>query len=76
MGNLVKSISNGLNTNTDLNQLKTFYEVIKSDVGTGKRSFQIAIEEVESNIAWRERSYTILEEWLSKELSSDANNKL
>lgn len=64
MGNLVRSIATSMNTQIELNQLTTFYEGIKNDVGTGKRSFQIAIEEVETNVLWRNRNYKILEEWI------------
>lgn len=56
-----------MNTQVELDQLRLFYENIKADVGTGKRSFQIAIEEVESNVHWRNRNYKILEQWLHKE---------
>lgn len=55
-----------MNTQVELNQLMSFYEGIKGDAGTGKRSFQIAIEEVESNVLWRNRSYKILEDWIQE----------
>lgn len=56
-----------MNTQVELDQLIAFYETIKSDVGTGKRSFQIAIEEAETNIRWRERNYKMLEDWLQEQ---------
>lgn len=55
-----------MNTQVELNQLMGFYETIKADAGTGKRSFQIAIEEVESNVLWRNRSYKIIEDWIQE----------
>lgn len=55
-----------MNTQVELEQLKTFYERIKGDVGTGKRSFQIAIDEVETNVNWMNKNYKILEDWLQK----------
>lgn len=64
LGNLIKSVATSMNTQVELDQLKSFYDSIKADVGTGKRSFQIAIEEVESNVSWRDRHYKILENWL------------
>lgn len=59
-----------MNTQVELNQLQDFYETIKNDMGTGKRSFQIAIEEVESNVNWRNKNHKILEDWLLKEKQS------
>lgn len=70
LGNLIRSVSTSMNTQIELNQLINFYESIKQDVGTGKRSFQIAIEEVESNVAWRNRNYKILEDWLEEQRSA------
>lgn len=70
LGLLIKSVASSMNTQVELNQLKAFYETVKADVGTGKRSFQLAIEEAESNVLWKERNYKILENWLQKEHSS------
>uniref|UniRef100_A0A6G1SC99 Aminopeptidase N n=1 Tax=Aceria tosichella TaxID=561515 RepID=A0A6G1SC99_9ACAR len=67
LGSLIKSVATLMNTQLELDQLRAFYETIKGDVGTGKRSFQIAIEEVESNVYWRNRNYKILEKWLQEE---------
>lgn len=64
LGNLIRSVSTSMNTQVELNQLLSFYESIKHDVGTGKRSFLNAIEEVESNVIWKNRNYKILEDWL------------
>jgi aminopeptidase N len=70
MGSLIKSVAGSMNTQLELDQLKAFYESIKGDVGTGKRAFQVAIEEVESNVNWRNRNYKKLESWLQKERPS------
>jgi len=56
-----------MNTQVELNQLQTFYESIKGEVGSGKRMFQLCIEDVESNVHWRNTKYKVLEEWLQKE---------
>lgn len=64
LGNLIRSIATSMNTQVELQQLLNFYESIKTDVGTGRRSFQIAIEEVESNVLWKNRNYKILEDWI------------
>lgn len=64
LGGLIRSLATAMNTQLELDQLKTFYESIKGDVGTGKRSFQIAIEEVEFNVAWRNRNVKKLDDWL------------
>lgn len=69
MGNLIRSVATSMNTQVELDQLKSFYETVKADVGTGKRAFQIAIEEVESNVAWRNRNYKMLDDWLQLERS-------
>lgn len=74
LGNLIRSVSTSMNTQVELNQLMNFYETIKSDVGTGKRSFQIAIEEVESNVAWRNRNYKIIEDWIQQQRIKPAIN--
>lgn len=74
LGNLIRSVSTSMNTQVELNQLQNFYETIKADVGTGKRSFQIAIEEVESNVNWRNRNYKILEDWIQEERNQRSNS--
>lgn len=66
LGALIRSLSYAMNTQIELNQLMNFYESVKSDVGTGKRSFQNAIEEVETNVQWRNRNYKILEDWMTE----------
>lgn len=63
-----------MNTQVELNQLVSFYESIKGDVGTGKRSFQIAIEEVESNVSWRNRNYKIIDDWIREQRTQKAPN--
>lgn len=70
LGNLIRSVASSMNTQVELTQLINFYESIKNDVGTGKRSFQIAIEEVESNVLWRNRNYKILEDWIHEQRSN------
>lgn len=64
LGNLIRSASASMNTQVELQHLVSFFEANKGDVGTGKRSFMIAIEEVESNILWKNRNYKLLEDWL------------
>ena len=70
LGILIKSVASSMNTWVELNQLKEFYETVKGDVGTGKRSFQLAIEEANSNVIWKERHYKVLENWLQNEKES------
>lgn len=72
LGALIRSLSYAMNTQIELNQLTSFYESVKSDVGTGKRSFQNAIEEVETNVQWRNRNYKILEDWITEARSTAA----
>lgn len=64
LGNLIRSITVSMSTQIELNELLLFYESVKSDVGTGKRSFQNAIEEVEGNVLWRNRNYKKIQSWL------------
>lgn len=64
LGNLIRSITVSMSSQIELNELLSFYESVKSDVGTGKRSFQNAIEEVEGNVLWRNRNYKKIQNWL------------
>ena len=73
-GHLIRSVSTSMNTQIELQHLKNFYELVKSDVGSGKRTFQNSIEEVESNVEWRKRNYNTLEEWLQNERSRKASS--
>lgn len=63
-GQFIKAISGSMNTRTELQDFVSFYESVKSDSGTGKRSFQNAIEEIETNVEWRERNYKLLDTWI------------
>lgn len=74
LGNLIRSISTSMNSQVELQTLLSFYDSVKADVGTGKRSFQIAIEEVQSNVAWRNKNYKILEEWIREERRKQPKN--
>lgn len=67
LGGLVRSVGLAMNTRSELNQLITFYESVKGDVGTGRRSFQNAIEQVEDNLVWREKNYKTIESWMQEE---------
>lgn len=75
-GGLVRSVASSFNTQIELNQLLTFYETVKADLGPAKRAFQIAIEEVEYNIRWRNKNYKMLEDWLELERSTTNNRTI
>lgn len=70
LGGLVRSVGLAMNTRSELNQLMTFYEGVKGDVGTSRRSFQNAIEQVEDNLVWREKNYKTIETWIHEERRS------
>ena len=47
-------------------QLKEFQEARKSELGSSTRDVEQAVESVENNVAWMERNYDNILNWLKK----------
>lgn len=74
--NLISSVSRAMNTRAELHEFIRFYESVKEDVGSGRRAFVQSIEAVETNIAWMDQNYRVLENWLIEyKLKVASNNK-
>lgn len=63
---LIGQIATSFNTEFQLQQLQDFISD-HPDQGSGTRAFQQAVEKTRSNIAWMEKHYPTLEEWLERE---------
>lgn len=61
---MIKSLASTRNTQSELKEVLNLYESVKGDLGTSKRAFQMTIEEIEGQIAWRKRNYKFFEGWL------------
>ncbi|XP_076438803.1 LOW QUALITY PROTEIN: aminopeptidase N-like [Babylonia areolata] len=63
---LVGAVTYSFNTEFELQQLQEFIQK-HPDQGSGRRAFQQAVEKTRSNIAWMDKNYDILSNWLHKQ---------
>ena len=62
---IVKSLDS-INSEFELNLVKTFYRTIGNKVGSAKRAFLQTIEQIESNVLWMRKHQAELSDFLKK----------
>jgi len=66
IGRTIKYTTSSFTTKFELQQLKEFQESRKSELGSSTRDVEQAVESVENNVAWMERNYDNILNWLKK----------
>lgn len=64
--NLFIAVTSSLNTQFELDQLKTFYEDHKNDLGTANRAFKQSLETTQANVLWMTKNFDTIKNWLEK----------
>lgn len=65
--NLISGVTSGMNTEYDLKKLREFQRS-HTNLGSGTRAFEQALEKTQANIKWMKRYYDIIDKWLSDNL--------
>ncbi|XP_067128251.1 aminopeptidase N-like [Centruroides vittatus] len=63
---LIITIASSLNTQFELDQLKSFYNVHKGNLGAANRAFKQSLETAEANVIWMSKYYETIKNWLEK----------
>jgi len=66
LGDIISACASDFNKEFELDELQKFYNEKLSELGTGKRSTESAIEKTLSNIEWMKLHYKEIVDWLEK----------
>ena len=69
VGKIIKACAKGFNNEIELKELQTFYEARSSQLGTGKRDAETAIESAKSNLQWMTKYYGETVTWFENAVS-------
>ena len=65
LGRLPKTVVEDFTTETQLNEVKTFF-LVNPEAGAGARARKQAIESIENNILWLSNHYESIAGWFEK----------
>ena len=61
---MITACTRDFNNDLELKELTAFYQDHLSEMGTAKRDFEIAIQNVKANIQWMKNYYSEITQWL------------
>ncbi|XP_026799508.3 endoplasmic reticulum aminopeptidase 1 [Pangasianodon hypophthalmus] len=62
---MVVGVTNQYSTKEMLEEVRSFFGSLQADMGSGLRSIQQALENIEENIRWMDRNIPLLKDWLN-----------
>ena len=66
LGDIISACAKDFNKEFELNELQKFYEEKLSQLGSGKRSTESAVQKTHANIEWMKKHYDEIVNWLEK----------